>query len=78
MTKQEAIVILQIEKDLSLFDSATGEVKTLEELKFNDKKGYEYYEAMEIAIKALNFAIQIERWYKKDKEEKEEKEENRK
>lgn len=71
MTKQEAIIILTAEKDLILFDFITGETVTPEELKCKDEDMYKGYEAIEIAIRALHFSIQAEKWLKEDREEEE-------
>lgn len=69
MTKQEAIIILTAEKDLTLFDFITGETVTLEELKCKDEDAYKIYKAKELAIRALHFSIQAEKWLKEDREE---------
>lgn len=68
MTKQEAIVILTAQKDLTLFDFITGETVTPEELKCKDEDAYKCYKAEELAIRALHFSIQAERWLKEDEE----------
>lgn len=69
MTKQEAIIILTAEKDLTLFDFITGETVTPEELKCKDEDMYKVYEAIELAIRALHFSIQIKKWLGEDEEE---------
>lgn len=71
MTKQEAIIELTADMKLILFDPITGETVTPEELKYKSEETYKIYKAEEIAIRALHFSIQAEKWLKEDREEEE-------